>query len=724
MKYVGFLFLIYCILLLAALSLAEPMNVQATHLLTESKVVHAAVVGTRLLVTYSNGSLIAYELPRLANARKLLTFNEVEIAGLGPLDENIAVLVFRNGTVIALNVEDGARLWNAQLAESYSIKSTAVNGRWIAATVKYNLGGYEADRILVFDCLQRAVVYKIDKNGDSRLVYAFNIKISGSLLLITGIDTTCSLCKMTDTYVLVYNLSQLRRIFAVRPGACLSDLVGNTLVIVKINNGLGYYYDLEEGLEVKFEVNGVIADVRVYSKCGYVLSQNDSGVFLSKIEGGKIHAVRKYDEGSRIFFVGKIPAVISESSIYLDESKIPVRTLLPLQNSMLLEYGDGVVLIYGGNFIYSIYSVKEPSIIIATEPGTLIEIPKLRVESFTNSSGLAVLNLPPGLYNISFTKEGYKRNYTLVEIDPNKVMKINVKLTFTEPNYCPVFLKVVDDNTKQPLLHTLNVTLINGFASPVTKQLQPKEGLLELYLACQEEYAIFVSAEGYIEWKGEIHAGVNGSIITLSLKKADQMSPVITQPLYPNASVNITRVVENLAAIPAKINNTRAGIGKVLDIDGQAIDLNSGVKVLVFFYTKCPGCKVLLTGLKNMEDIDNVSIVLISPSIYDSASTLREFRGEWVSTWYYVLDENTVLTKTFNVTNFPTVILLENGVVKFAGIGARGEAEWMAGELSNLLEGLFEVTGDPAALSALAGLLMLVVIGIDQRREFKEEITE
>lgn len=723
MKYAAPLFLVSCVLFLASLSLAEPANVQATRLLAESKVVHAAVVGTRLLVTYSNGSLIAYELPRLANARKLLALREVEIAGLGSLNENIAILVFRNGTITALNVENGARLWSAQLAESYSIKSAAVNGRWVAAIVKYGLNGHEADRILVFDCLQRAVTYKIDKNGDSRLVYAFNIRISGNLLLITGIDTTCSLCKMTDTYVLVYNLSQLRRIFAVRPGACLSDLAGNILVLVKVSDGVGYYYDLEKGLEVEFGVDGVIADVRAYNKCGYVLSQNDSGVLLSKIEGGKVHTVKKYDEGSRIFFLDKMPAVTGEFSIYLGESKIPVRALLPLQSSMVLEYGNGAVLIYGGNLIYSIYSVKEPSIVVATEPGTLIEIPELRVESFANSSGLAALNLPPGLYNISFIKEGYKRNYTLVEINPSEVVKVNIKLTLTESNYCPIFLKIVDDDTKQPLLRALNVTLINGFTSPVTEQLQPKEGLLELNLACQEEYTIFVSAEGYTEWKGEIRAGVNGSTITLSLKRVNHTSPVITQPIFLNTSAGIAREVENLVAIPGKVSNTRAGIGKVLDIDGQTIDLNSGVKVLVFFYTKCPGCKVLLTGLKNI-DSSNLSIVLISPSIYDSASTLKEFRSEWVSTWYYVLDENTVLTRTFNVTNFPTVILLENGVIRFAGIGARGEAEWMAGELANLMEGLFEAVGDPAALSALAGVLMLVVIGVNQRREFKEEITD
>ncbi len=724
MKRAGFLPLVSCILFLASLSLAEPTNIQATRLLTESKVAHAVIVGTRLLVVYGNGSLIAYELPGLANAKKLLTLRGVEIAGLGPLNENVAVLVFMNGTAVALSIEDGTRLWSAQLVENYPIKSATVNGRWVAAIVKYSLGSYEADRILIFDCLRRAVVYRIDKNGDSRLIYAFNIKIAGSLLLITGIDTTCSLCKMTDTYVLVYNLSQLRRIFAVRPGACLSDLSGNTLVIAKIGEGTGYYYDLEKGLEAEFKVDGAVVDIRVYGGRGYVLSQNGSGVFLSRIEGGKVYTVGRYEEGSRVLLLDGVPAVIGKSSIYLGTSKMPVRTLLPLRSSTLLEYENGVVLIYGEDLIYSIYSVKEPSLIVVTEPTTLVEVPELRVEGFANSSGLAALNLPPGLYNIFFTKEGYERSYTLVEIDPSKTVKvISVKLAPAKRNHCTVLLKVIDDETKQPIPYTLNVTLIGGFASPVTEQFQAEEGSLELNLICQEEYTLLVSARGYAEWKGKIHAEVNGSPVTLSLKRRDQTSPLATQPLDQNTLLNMAKVVENLVAVPGKVNNTRAGVGEVLDIDGQAIDLSNGVKVLVFFYTKCPGCKVLLTGLKSM-DAGNVSIVLISPSIYDSVSTLKEFRSEWVSTWHYVLDENTALTKAFNVSHFPTVVLLENGVIRFIGVGARGEAEWMAGEIANLLEDSINTVRDPATLSALIGALMLVAVEIERRREFKEGINK
>ena len=143
------------------------------------------------------------------------------------------------------------------------------------------------------------------------------------------------------------------------------------------------------------------------------------------------------------------------------------------------------------------------------------------------------------------------------------------------------------------------------------------------------------------------------------------------------------------------------------DLRGRPIHLDKGLKLVVFFYTKCAGCSLIVSALKN---ISGLEVVMVAPSTLDDETSLSAYaRGVNASGWAWVLDGSRGLIDTFNVTAFPTLVLLNNGRVEFIGVGAAEEAGWLAESVLWRLEQLAGLLRDPAVGTALIGVALLLL---------------
>jgi len=207
-------------------------------------------------------------------------------------------------------------------------------------------------------------------------------------------------------------------------------------------------------------------------------------------------------------------------------------------------------------------------------------------------------------------------------------------------------------------------------------------------------------------------------LVTIECVRRDEPPDDLTQnSTAPDAASTRAGELAPRLASYVQINATRSkavlkDLPPLRDIDGKVVELAKGVKLLVFFYTKCTGCSLLVPKLKDL----SADVVMISPSSYDSEASLRSY-SEHVnaSGWYWVLDEGAKLTALFNVSAFPTVVLIEDGRVVFVGVGAAEEAQQLADMATILLARIADWLLDPAVAAIVLGAVLMLVS--ERRRE-------
>ncbi|RLE97913.1 MAG: hypothetical protein DRJ57_04055 [Thermoprotei archaeon] len=767
-------------LALAAAHAAAP-GLEAARLELRAKVLQLAVCGGQLYVAYDNGSVIRYELPSLRYAGALLSLKGVRIVGMGPVDYYSLAVALSDGTLLVLDARTGHEVLRASLVgRGEELEKAVISGRRVVAVVRYRHGGGWLDRLVVYDLSLRARVFERDVYSEDRLVYVFDVKTCGELLLLVYIDTTCEICKLTDTLVDVYNMTSFVKLFSRRLGECVADLDSSAVVAVNVRSGEGVYYSFS-GVEGEFRVKGEPIDVRVKGGVGYVLLRTGKGVALSRVTSSSVIPLSNYEEGLRIAFLGEEPLVAGVDYLYVGDYKLRVANLIPPQRpARIVEYEGGVVLLYGKRLLYSVYPQARGLLIVRTEPGARVEVRPGGLKVVTDEHGVARIELDPGSYEVRVSKEGFVSSSSIVEVRPGLSTEIEIPLTRVRaaPQNSTLRVIVVDESTGLPL--SAAVYVYNGSSLAAVKSTGGEYVLLSLKPG---NYTLKVSAEGYEEGvvmvslrPGEYRevsvplrdvkllvctvpeaslrlageggvalepASREGSCLVFRRVPPGNYAVMVEEGCKANISeihvgnsslrvsvrvecgveeVNASKVIEGLASYVVVSRNVTSRLPRELlvvrDIDGEVVRLDRGVVVLFFFYTKCPGCEILMSRMSSVEE-QGAEIVMISPSIYDTRETLDAYRSSKNLTWHMVLDEDSRLTRALNVSSFPTVVVLEDGEVKYVGIGAAEEVPQLAEEALSALGPLAKALEDPAVISAIIGAAMLAWAAASWRRGFK-----
>ncbi|MCC6065334.1 MAG: hypothetical protein LM576_05070 [Thermofilum sp.] len=718
--------------LLATLALLASAQPSVTALEPEAEVLGLAVSGNHLAAVYANGTLATYELPLLTpvcSARWNL--GAVKPVGGGAVEGGLAVFVLSNGTVVAFNPASCSVAWKAELPGG-RLERAVVGGRWVVAVAKYGYstekGSLELDRVLVYDVVLKALTFKVDRNSDIRLVYAFDVKVSGNLLLLVGIDTTCEICRLTDTYVVVYNLSTFERVFAERIGECKADLRGSALLAARVEDGTGFMSNLLTGARWEFKVGSRIADARVSGGEGYVLAQQpEGGVALYRIRGQGLVKAGVYPEGYAIAFLNGTPLIVGAASVYVGGQRLnPLGWSPPWKPSEIVEYGKGVLVQYGRWLLLNAYAAahSQPqsaaTLVVVTEAGATVRVSPAGVSVVANETGMATLTLPPGAYEVSAWKEGFSPNSTRLALSAGERRFLELKLAPARPKQEAYFSVVFKGASGENLGNaTLEVVSANGsLIYSGSLNAAGRGAPVKLALPAPGTYVVRVRADG-CSWVSGPLPLLPGEEKGVEVECVEARQPSEAPAgNSSSAAVNAREIAAALASYVA-VNATRArsvvtNLPPVTDIDGASVELAKGVKLLVFFYTKCTGCSFLVPKLRAL----SVEVVMISPSSYDSEASLRSYSEKVnASGWRWVLDEGAQLTARFNVSAFPTVVLLEDGAVVFVGVGAAEEAQQLASTATSLLAALADWVEDPVFLALTLGAILSILVSGRVARE-------
>ena len=242
--------------LLLASSLLPPLaaggpNLNASRLETRSGVACLSVYGERLYVAYENGSVVRYNLPLLKPSKLILSFDRGEVVSVDAIGDRSLAVALNNGTLLIIDAEARKVVRRVRLVKEGEVLSrVVVDSNLAVAVVKYKYGRGELDRLVVVDTARGARVFSRDVYSEDRLVYVYDLKISDGLLLLIDIDTTCKICKLTDTLVEVYDLSNYTKIFSRRVGECRADIGSGVLLVVDVRKGEGLLYNLRRREEV------------------------------------------------------------------------------------------------------------------------------------------------------------------------------------------------------------------------------------------------------------------------------------------------------------------------------------------------------------------------------------------------------------------------------------------------------------------------------------------
>ncbi|RLF09015.1 MAG: hypothetical protein DRJ98_08780, partial [Thermoprotei archaeon] len=415
--------------LLLALLLASPLlpplavggpNLNASRLETRSRVAGLSVYGERLYVAYENGSVVRYDLPLLKPSKLILSFDRGEVVSIDAIGDRSLAVALNNGTLLIIDAEARKVVRRVRLVKDGEVLSrVVVDSNLAVAVVKYKYGRGELDRLVVVDTARGARVFSRDVYSEDRLVYVYDLKINDGLLLLIDIDTTCKICKLTDTLVEVYDLSNYTKIFSRRVGECRADIGSGVLLVVDVRKGEGLLYNLRRREEVaSFTLGGEVLDVKVEGNKGYVLSRVKDTLLLSRVEKSRVLLLGKYKDGWLIGFLEGKPTVIGVDYIYFTGEALRVSNLIPPQKPRLLvKYSEGLVILYGRRLIYSIHKVGEVPVVFETEERARVEIFPPGITVTTNESGMAVAMLPPGRYEVRVVKEGFKSAIVTVEVE-------------------------------------------------------------------------------------------------------------------------------------------------------------------------------------------------------------------------------------------------------------------------------------------------------------------
>lgn len=706
---------------LVSLAVAQPSVVA---LEPESDILGLAVGGGYLAAAFANSTVAVYGLPSLTlQSLRQWELANVKIVGAGTLDNGLAVFALSNGTVLALDPKSGQIAWRADIASGL-VERAVVRERWIVAVSKYSYrtekGSVLLDRVLVYDAKLKATTFKVDRSSDIRLVYAFDVRVSGNLLLLVGIDTTCEICKLTDTYVVVYNLSSYERVFIKRIGECKADLNDRTLVVARVADGEGFLYDVLTGSWWQFELGAKVLDARARGGEGYVLAQRSSErVELYRVRAQTVVKVKEYPEGYLIAFLNGTPLIVGRVSVYVGDWKLsPMGWQPPWGPSAIFEYEEGVVVLYGRWLVLHVSLANTVSggseakavLTVLTEAGAVVEVVPLGVTVEANSTGVAVLALPAGSYEVKASKNGFLPRSANVTVAAGDRKTLELKLTPAQPPEPKASLSVVVKGLPANGTgdYKLEVVASNGSVIESVSL-----GNFSLEVPAPSVYTFRVFADGCVPRNETLQLSPGGrGVVVIECGRREE-SPVnpIQSSSEPDATADRARELAARLASYVQINATRSrplvrNLPQLRDIEGRSVELAEGVKLLVFFYTKCTGCSFLVPKLKDL----NVEVIMISPSSYDSEASLRSY-SEHVnaSGWYWVLDEGAKLTELFNVSAFPTVVVMEDGRVVFVGVGAAEEAQQLAGMATTLLARIADWLLDPAIAAIALGAALLLI---------------
>ncbi len=648
----------------AALAAAKP-SVSTYEL--GAKVVGWAFDGSRLVLAFSNGTLAAYVMPHFEPAARAHISGLDALVGMGSLEGGALALAFSNGTIAYLEPSTLGVVGREAVSVRGSLYRAHVRGRWVVLVSKYDFaaegGVVKLDRLDVYDTKLRAPVLTMERKN-SLLVYVFDVKISGSLMLVTWIDTTCKICELDDVFVTVFNLSSYERVFIKRFGGCAADLEGGVAVAVRVKDGRGLYVDLRSGKTYEFQVSGRPLQVRVVGGFGYVLTQSpDGSVLLYRVRGSEVTQLLRLEGGERgyalLLLNGSVgiasPSCITSGGQSLEVAPYPV----PWPPRVVADGGDYAAVLYGYSLLSVLGSPRlSVRLLVRTEPGATVAVEGLNATAVADSEGNATLSVPPGTYRVSAWKEGFERNETTVRVTPPFVevtLKLRRAALVPRP---PNGTSVVPPSANQSSLDGRSVTERNP---------APYSGAL---------------------------GGSNATPVTGGRA----------------AELNVSRLVDALGALTQLRRQPPSrppSLPTVYDLRGRPIHLDKGLKLVVFFYTKCAGCSLIVSALKN---ISGLEVVMVAPSTLDDETSLSAYaRGVNASGWAWVLDGSRGLIDTFNVTAFPTLVLLNNGRVEFIGVGAAEEAGWLAESVLWRLEQLAGLLRDPAVGAALIGVALLLL---------------
>ena len=680
----------------------------------ESNIVATAFSDKTLVLAFANGSITAFSMPSFEPTSSVrLSYDTLPI-GMGFLDDATLAVAFSNGTVIYLNPFTNSII-RREIAFDGDAYRAIIRGRWVVFIQKYNYrtekGFVRLDRLLVYDTNLKAITLVRDlKNG--RLVYVFDVKIVGNLMLLTWIDTTCEICKLDDTFVSLYDLTTYDYVFIQRFGECKIDADTRAMVAVRVADGQGLYYDLVNGQKSSFKVPGRPLDVRMSEGVGYVLTRDPSTGAVSLFRVHRDSVIRvidppKGERGYALLIFEREPAVAAPSFIIVKGLTFSVASYpIPWTPRVVAEGASWALVLYGHSVLSLVRSEtvdkSQVNVTIITEPYAFINIKERNLTVQVGNNGVAVLKLPPGTYTVAVWKEGFKQNHTSLVIGA-----VDERIVI---NLVPEEEREVE--TSLSLKGLLNITVfgIDGVAIEILD----KEGRtvnsstlknLLLQLPPGEYRVVARVKECSNSTSVTVLAGVTHNVLlsvgcsTVSPEQPDEERQVRT--------VNVSLIRSKLREYTQiEYDHARvrlSNLPSVIDINGKVIELNEGVRVLVFFYTKCTGCSLLIPKLKEL----NVEMIMLAPTTYDDEGSLRSYAAEVNATsWIWALDRNAELAALFNVSAFPTVVLLNSGYVEFVGVGVAGEVFYLAETFSERLMEFLDALRDPAVIAIVAGFLL------------------
>lgn len=679
----------------------------------ESNIAATAFNDRTLVLAFTNSSVTIFSMPYFeALASTRLTYETPPI-GMGFLRDSRLVVAFSNGTIVFLNPHTGSFI-GREKAFDITVYKAVVGGNWIVFLEKYNYrtekGFVKLDRLLVYDTNLKAITFVLDRDT-GRLVYAFDVKIVSNMMLLTWIDTTCEICKLDDTFVTLYDLSTGTRIFIERFGECKFDFDPHAMVAVRTVDGRGLYYDISAGRKYTFEVPGKPLDVRVSGSVGYVLARDPStgAVSLYRVHGDFVSKIESYPSSERnyalLIFEGE-PAVAAPSFIMIKGVNYKVATYpIPWAPRVVAEGPSWAAILYGRSVLTLLGLVSKKhvyvNVTITTEPFTFLNIKEINLTVQADEKGVVTLNLPRGEYTVTAWKEGFRQNETRIVVGSNDekiVIKLESEGEVEAPVFAKGFLNITVVGADEAIVEVLNGTkkVVSSTVSQTFKlELQPGEyQVIARVNGCSDRANATVSA---------------GKVYNVLLSLECHTAPPAESPVEEGLTlaVNLSLLRAKLAEYTQLKRHYQEAIPLnlpfITDLEGRTLELSKGVKIVVFFYTKCTGCSFLIPKLKEL----TAEVIMVAPTAYDDENSLRSYAVEVnASGWAWALDRDAQLAALFNVSAFPTVVLLNNGRVEFVGVGAAEEVYHLAEIfLGNLMKSL-DVLRDPAVVALILGLLL------------------
>ncbi len=140
-----------------------------------------------------------------------------------------------------------------------------------------------------------------------------------------------------------------------------------------------------------------------------------------------------------------------------------------------------------------------------------------------------------------------------------------------------------------------------------------------------------------------------------------------------------------------KTGDTMPGFGARVYSNKDSVDfkpMDKGIYVFDFFYTTCGPCVAAIPKLNYIDSVygpKGVKVYGIDPYKYDW-DKLPKFLSR-IKIEYEILMAPNELSKKFGVTGYPTLIIIQDGIVKYVQVGYSDKTEKiLANQLDNLLK--------------------------------------